>query len=874
MKSIPLAGLALLVAIGLTAYVPGAARADELVLYVATDGSDAHSGRLPEPNAAGTDGPLATLARARDLLRQHRAKQARAQPAAVIVRGGTYYLSEPLRLGPEDSGTPGAPVVYSASPGEEVTLSGGRPITGWRRGEGDLWVAELPDVKSGSWYFRQVFVGDRRQIRARTPNFDPENPITGGWFFVAQPGQPDAKSGAFGDTLVSIHSPGDTFQWTIDVEADGRYALWFYYGAKNEPHGRTDMAGRTTMQVDDREPVLLENLPDTGDWRKRRWSKTATLDLERGEHRLRWTNVKGGGLDFDAFALCDDPDWTPQGEKLAAPEAGHLIVVQAEAYESGKGRESRIARRPAPVFRDRFRFRPGDVGDWSRSPEPEIHVFPAWGWVNAILSVDRVDREEGMIHVSNANCTQELRPGNRYFVANVREGLDSPGEWYLDRREGLLYYWPLSEDFAERGVVAPRLDRLIDLAGELPATDGESGEKKAEEGEEARCVEHVVLRGFTFRHTRYSLEVKSVYQPDDAAVALRAARHCAIEDCRFPGVGGYAVRLDERACDNRVLANTVTEAGQGGVLLAGEASETQPKRNTIAGNRIERCGRIWKHVAGVYVTTGSDNRIAHNTVTDVPRYGISLKTYRPGFASHGNVVEYNRLVRTNLETNDTGAIETLGRDREPSGNVIRYNLILDSVGLKTTETGEILMPYYTWGVYLDDYSSGTQVVGNVVARTYRGAAHVHLGRNNVFENNVFVDGRQQQFECNGGEFMTGNVFRRNVVCFHEGGAIRVNRWRDDVLAECDDNVYWKPGTDLAEADEPITPLGPLSAWRDAGYDRRSVVADPQFVDPAADDYRLESDSPALGLGFQPIDVAKIGARGYVRAERGGEGATR
>ena len=85
-----------------------------------------------------------------------------------------------------------------------------------------------------------------------------------------------------------------------------------------------------------------------------------------------------------------------------------------------------------------------------------------------------------------------------------------------------------------------------------------------------------------------------------------------------------------------------------------------------------------------------------------------------------------------------------------------------------------------------------------------------------------------------------------------------------MLAECDTNVYWKPGVDLAATDEPVTPLGPLAKWQAAGYDTRSLVADPLFVNPAEDDYRLKPDSPALGLGFQPIDVAKIGVRGYTR----------
>ena len=49
-------------------------------------------------------------------------------------------------------------------------------------------------------------------------------------------------------------------------------------------------------------------------------------------------------------------------------------------------------------------------------------------------------------------------------------------------------------------------------------------------------------------------------------------------------------------------------------------------------------------------------------------------------------------------------------------------------------------------------------------------------------------------------------------------------------------------------------------WRAMGFDAHSVVADPLFVDPKNDDFRLKPDSPALKLGFHPIDQSKIGPR--------------
>ena len=138
--------------------------------FVAPDGSDAWSGRLARPNAAGTDGPFATLERARDAVRAERAACQVACPHTVLIRGGTYRLAGPIVFTPPDSGADGAPVAYAAYPGETPVLSGGRAIAGWHKGEGETWVALVPEVKAGTWYFHQLFVNGQRRTRARTPN--------------------------------------------------------------------------------------------------------------------------------------------------------------------------------------------------------------------------------------------------------------------------------------------------------------------------------------------------------------------------------------------------------------------------------------------------------------------------------------------------------------------------------------------------------------------------------------------------------------------------------------------------------------------------------------------------------------------------------
>ncbi len=140
------------------------------VFFVATNGNDQWSGRLPKPNRAGTDGPFATLPGALKTVRELRQRHdsAAGQSPTVFVGGGFYFLDAPVVLTPEDSG-----LVLAAWPQARPVLSGGRPITGWKEVtvEGKkLWAADIPSVREGKWYFRELWVNGQRATRARHPN--------------------------------------------------------------------------------------------------------------------------------------------------------------------------------------------------------------------------------------------------------------------------------------------------------------------------------------------------------------------------------------------------------------------------------------------------------------------------------------------------------------------------------------------------------------------------------------------------------------------------------------------------------------------------------------------------------------------------------
>src|SRR6266567_5488960 len=128
------------------------------IFFVATNGDDRWSGRVAAPNRARTDGPLATSSAALKAVREFRRQETNAVAKAVTVflRSGPYFLSEPLVLGPEDSG-----LTLAAYPGEKPVLSGGRRITGWKEVTVEsrkLWAAEVPEARDGKWVFRELWV--------------------------------------------------------------------------------------------------------------------------------------------------------------------------------------------------------------------------------------------------------------------------------------------------------------------------------------------------------------------------------------------------------------------------------------------------------------------------------------------------------------------------------------------------------------------------------------------------------------------------------------------------------------------------------------------------------------------------------------------
>lgn len=141
-------------------------------VYVSTRGSDLWSGSLPGPNPQATDGPFATIQRALDFAATFRAAHGGTygETFTIAVRGGTYPLSAPIRIGVEHSGSADARLRVIAYQHEVPIVSGGRAIHGFQAAEVDghsVWRTTVPEAAARRWMFHQLWVNGERRFRAR-----------------------------------------------------------------------------------------------------------------------------------------------------------------------------------------------------------------------------------------------------------------------------------------------------------------------------------------------------------------------------------------------------------------------------------------------------------------------------------------------------------------------------------------------------------------------------------------------------------------------------------------------------------------------------------------------------------------------------------
>jgi hypothetical protein len=470
------------------------------------------------------------------------------------------------------------------------------------------------------------------------------------------------------------------------------------------------------------------------------------------------------------------------------------------------------------------------VGDdrpfgWQDTGDLWVHGYWAWDWANSYERVASLDRELQLIKTAPPHGLYGFRKGQRFHFLNVLEELDQPGEWFLDRATGLLYFWPPKGPDENLTATLSLLDQPLLLL---------------------KDVSHVTFLGLTLEATRSD------------AVIIQGGTSNRIQGCSIRNVGNWAVRIDG-GTGHGVVDCDMFDTGDGGVSLNGGDRQTlAPGGHYVENCHFARQGRWSKCYVPAVLISGVGHRASHNLIHDHPHCAIL-------FGGNDHLIDFNEIHHIALETGDVGAIYA-GRDWTFRGNRIRHNFI--------HHTGGVGMG--SMGVYMDDCVSGTEVYGNVFYKVHW-AMFIGGGRDHRVENNLFVD-------CDPAVRMDGRGLDKSPVWFNmvydymkrQLGAVPQELYRRRYPAIADLDRYYANTNGVPPENNIVTRNVCVGKWLEVGWhanremlslEQNHVGTDPGFASPDRMDFRIKADSAAWATGFQPIPFDQIGLRPETRARR-------
>ena len=204
----------------------------------------------------------------------------------------------------------------------------------------------------------------------------------------------------------------------------------------------------------------------------------------------------------------------------------------------------RTAARGDPKTKMSIRYSGDDLQPWSDLENAIVVVYHSWtASRHRIASLDTKVRRVDFTAPSSWPMGY-WEQNQRYYVEFVREALDAPGEWHLDRDTGLLSYYPGPDiDMTKAELVAATSEELLRLDGD--PTKG-------------AFVDHLVFEGLSFQHTSWSMPAAEMVDGQanaslkTAAIFCRGARNCQFKGCEIAHTGGYGLWLQNGCKDNRV----------------------------------------------------------------------------------------------------------------------------------------------------------------------------------------------------------------------------------------------------------------------------------------------------------------------------------
>jgi hypothetical protein len=459
-------------------------------------------------------------------------------------------------------------------------------------------------------------------------------------------------------------------------------------------------------------------------------------------------------------------------------------------------------RPPTPEELTTLTYKPGDLPADLDFKNAEITVYHMWD--ESTVGLKSHDPQTHTLKFSSpAGHPAEAFGVRKYSIANVREGMKKPGQWYLDRTRGRVVYWPLEgEDMTRSRVLAPTLDSLIRI-----------------QGTPEKPVSGVLLRGLTLSLANTPLRSGGFGAYGfPGAIQIEHAQSVELKDLRILNVAGQGIKAD--SVQNLKIAHSeVGPVGACGLKLDGVGIEVKKVQ-------VHHPGRLYPSAIALHAG-GENVVIAHNEIHHTPYTAIN--------SGGKNIqIERNRIHHAMEELHDGAGIYVFGG----KNTVLKGNFIHD-----ITDLGG----YGASAYYLDETCENCVVEENLALRV-GWPFHCHMAQNNTIRQNVFVSDGDMKITFPRSK---DNVFEQNILS-SQGKITFTNLpaqkgFRNNVLFSVRGKVVSEVLQDYSTSEKK----------RVEATDG-NVFADPMLRGVEEGDVQFDSQSPAADKGIQPLDVRNAG----------------